>query len=182
MTTCKSAWHYLQRVPASYLPRQYHQWVLDRGSLTQRLIQASSGHFKVNVKFQGWDYPTLDEANALNMPKRQFALIREVELMCFNEAWVVARTVIPHTTLTGPERALMSLGNKPLGDFLFQCSSMKRGVLELRHHRGHLFQPSSHLASHLALIARRSVFLLHNKPLLVSEFFLPALFQSHLRV
>jgi chorismate--pyruvate lyase len=182
MAIYKSAWHYLQPVPASYLPRKYHKWVLDRGSLTQRLIHASQGQFKVNVKYQGWNYPTLDEASVLSMPKRQFALVREVELTCFNEVWVVARTLIPRTTLTGPERALMYLGSQPLGDFLFQCSSMKRSVLELRHHQGHLFKPPAHLAPHAALVARRSVFLLHNKPLLVSEFFLPTLFHSQSNV
>ncbi len=176
------SWHYLAPVPTSYLPRAQHEWVLDRGSLTKRLILASKGEFKVVVLSQGWDYPTLDESIALAMPRRTLAWVREVELRCYDAVWVVARSVIPATTLTGKERVLMNLGNKPLGDFLFSSNTMRRGPLQITHKQGRLFKPSKTLKQHLAISARRSVFYLHNKPLLVSEFFLPGLFQHRLSV
>jgi len=94
------------------------------------------------------------------------ALVREVELCCFGQIWVRARSIIPETTLSGEERQLKHLGDKPLGAFLFKSRTMKRRALELAS-----FQDENGEAFY----ARRSVFMLHGKPLLVSEYFLPEL-------
>jgi chorismate--pyruvate lyase len=162
-----NSWCHYQHVPAWVVPRKYRPWVLDQGSLTKRLIKASNGDFSVRVTLQGFAFPSYDEQIALNIPSRQRALIREVELVCFGQVWVRARSVIPVSTLTGAEKQLMYLGSKPLGALLFKSRVMRRSDLEVTARQAQVNQK---------LYGRRSVFFLHNKPLLVSEIFMPCLF------
>lgn len=162
-------WRHYRSVPAWVLPREWRNWVLDNGSLTKRLIKVSQGDFKVRVVFQGWAYPSCDEARVLGIPDRCKALIREVELLCFGKPWVCARSVIPNSTLTGHERQLKHLGTRPLGAYLFKSRTMQRKAIEV----ASLSVDVEKLSSQTPMYGRRSVFLLHNKPLLVSELFLP---------
>lgn len=159
-----SPWRAYRNVPSSILPRHWRSWVLDRGSLTKRLIKASDGQFKVRILDQHWDYPEVNECLALGMKTGMKALIREVELLCAGEVWVRARSIIPYQTLSGEERQLRYLGTRPLGAFLFRSKSMRRKAIQIASFRSDEGQ---------IMHARRSVFLLHGKPLLVSELFLP---------
>lgn len=168
-------WHTFRRVPSFYLPSEWRNWILDRGSLTQRLIHASSGHFAVRVIRQQWLQPNHDEAQLLGCPIKSKALIREVELLCHGEVWVVARSVIPISTLCGEERRLKSLGNRSLGSFLFKSKSMVRGPLQLAHTSPDALSINTKEPLTESLWGRRSIFYLHEKPLLVSELFMPAI-------
>lgn len=123
----------------------------------------------------------MSERRVLRVRRRQLALIREVRLLCDEVPWVFARTVIPRTTLTGSERRLAHLGERPLGAVLFADPRMQRGAVEVAR-----LEPGSGLHHHAlqgtdgsvdALWGRRSVFRLGRKPLLVSEIFLPAVGQ-----
>jgi chorismate--pyruvate lyase len=149
------------------LPAQWQSWLTDRGSLTQHLILASDGDFQVKLLNLAWDYPTVDEARLLSIPTRQKALIRTVSLEGLGQSWVVARTVIPVTTLIGSERQLHGIGQRSLGSVLFKDRTMRRGPL----------QTAALKDQHRTLWARRSVFTLSKKPLLVAEVFLPPLEQ-----
>ena len=160
-------WRSYRRVPVSKLPYNKRHWVLDRGSLTKRLIDASKGDFKVKISRQNWALPSLDERKLLNLPLGQRALIREVSLMCSGVIWVKARSVIPLSTLTGSEKQLAKLGERPLGAFLFKSKTMKRGPLQIASFRDKLNKNAS---------ARRSIFFLQDKPILVTEFFMPPVF------
>jgi len=161
-------WQHFKHVPSWILPHDCRNWVLDSSSLTKRLIDVSHGDFAVNVTFQGWGYPRLDELKALGLSRKQKALIREVELLCFDKVWVKARSIIPLVTLSGDERQLANLGNRPLGAFLFSSRSMQRNDMEIT-----VFTD----AQKQNIYGRRSCFLLHQKPLLVSEIFMPTLFE-----
>lgn len=148
-------------------PRHWRPWLQDSGSLTRRLTRAAHGEFAVRVLSQRWHAPTPDEARALGMPPRQLALIREVELLGRQGTpWVYARSVLPASTLTGRERRLRLLGNRSLGSLMFSDPSLSRSPLMascLQDEAGCRYW------------ARRSVFRLHDKPLLVCEVFLPAM-------
>ncbi|MCW8886650.1 MAG: chorismate lyase [Motiliproteus sp.] len=165
----RTRWQAYRRVPSIRLSRKWRQWLLDPGSLTARLVELSNNNFHVEVAFQGWGKPTLSEARALNIHPRQQVLIREVRLCGHGEPWVYARSVIPSSTLNGPLRILKTLGNKPLGALLFKDPTMKRKALETA------VIPLTHEKSEAW--ARRSVFLLRNQPLLVTEVFLKPLLQ-----
>jgi chorismate--pyruvate lyase len=142
---------------------------LDRGSLTKRLIHVSDGDFRVIIRRQRWARPSLDERQLLGIPHHQYALIREVDLMCMGEVWVRARSIIPLKTLSGAEKQLACLGDRPLGAFLFKAKTMRRGPLQIAQ------QPAAE--GELPVSARRSLFYIHGKPILVSEFFLAPVFK-----
>ena len=157
-------WLKLKPVPRTMLPPPWRDWVLDSGSLTQRLktLAGNANDFTVSVKRVGFTRATLSEARALNIAVRDQVYVREVTLNIKDAPVVVARSVIPRSTLTGYERQLMWLGTKPLGEFLFTHRHMRRRAIECK---------QGQVANQRAW-ARRSVFELSGKPLLVSEVFL----------
>lgn len=152
-------------------------WLFDSASLTQRVREACTGTFSVRVEQQDWGRPRLDESRALGLRQGRLALIREVHLLCDDRPWVFARTVIPRSTLSGEQRRLAQLGNRPLGAVLFADPRMVRGSVEVAPIRfGHPLYAAAvqGLKGKPGVIwGRRSVFRLGDKPLLVSEFFLP---------
>jgi chorismate--pyruvate lyase len=147
--------------PAALLP-----WLQDGSSLTQRLVERCGPAFRVELIKQARIRPTPGEAFALGLRPGAFALLREVYLCCGTERWVYARTLIPDATARGRYRRLRRLGERSLGGFLFAQPHLARGPLEIALARaGALAQPAW---------GRRSVFRLGGRPLVVTEYFLPA--------
>ncbi|MDS4028238.1 MAG: chorismate lyase [Candidatus Contendobacter sp.] len=154
-------------------------WLLDHGSLTQRLRCACTGRFRVRVLRQGWTRPDRDEARVLGLRLNAWAWTREVHLSCDEQPWVFARTLIPARTLRGRGRRLTQLGARPLGEVLFASPSVRRGPVEIARivagRRLHQ-QAFTCLAEPPDVIwGRRSVFHIEDRPLLVCEIFLPDL-------
>jgi chorismate--pyruvate lyase len=172
-------WRNRRRLIGAAIPVELSPWLFDSGSLTQRLIESCPGEFRVTLLSQGWGRPLLNEARRLGMRASQNALIRQVHLSCDGVPWVFARTVIPPRTLRGPQRRLAHLGNKSLGAVLFADKSMRRTELEIAAiAKGQQIYTlaTQHMGAESRKIwGRRSVFSLHNHPLLVSEIFLPQL-------
>jgi chorismate lyase len=173
--------HSLRWLEGKQLPRHQpgpalRDWLLNTGSLTQRLQRTCVGRFQVRVEFQGWGRPRLDECLALGLRLPRRALIREVHLLCDGRPWVFARTIIPISTLRGPEQRLAHLGERPLGAVLFADPHMTRGQVEVACVRpGHPLYSAAvqgFKQRPAEIWGRRSVFRLGGKPLLVSEFFL----------
>lgn len=153
--------------PARYWQAQlaypYKDWLLSRGSLTAYLQQLSEGDFSVRVLHQGWHKPTRDEAVNLGLRQGQWALVREVALVCRGEIWVQARSIIPLKTLHGKGRRLQFLGSRSLGSLLFNGGQRLEMTLRVPDKQQHYW-------------TRRSHFRYAQQPLLVQESFLPALF------
>lgn len=170
-------WRNGYRLNRAQLPEQWRDWLLDRSSLTLRLQHACSGRFGVEVVSQKMEPPMLSEARALGRPPQELALVRQVRLLCGEEPWVFARTVIPLASLRRGLRPLALLGNRPLGAVLFADPTMRRSEVEVARigKEKRLFHKAmAHTAPNITEIwGRRSVFTLHGNPLLVSEFFLP---------
>jgi len=151
-------------------------WLYDHNSLTKKL-EASYSHFSVKVKQQFSVKPNNQLSALFNSEDK--ILVREVFLYCDNRPIVFAQTEIPYTTLTEEQEKLIEIGEQSLGKILFQDPTMLRGQIEVTEFKGG--SPFHQLASELqqpaeySLWARRSLFYLNNKPLLVSELFLPAL-------
>jgi chorismate--pyruvate lyase len=121
----------------------------------------------VDILREGFARPTLEEARTLGIPLRQNAWIREVCLNGDDTPWVLARTIIPLSTLAGRGRRLRNLGRRPLGAYLFSNPEWQRGAFETGLcHRSCNAQP---------LAARRSRFFSGDRSLLVGEYFLPTL-------
>ncbi|CAK0747681.1 putative chorismate pyruvate-lyase [Gammaproteobacteria bacterium] len=158
--------------------RQVAPWLIDTGSLTRRVLRACPGQMQVRVLRQVWGRPDAGEALALGIERHSRVWLREVQLLCNDQSWVYARTVIPVTTLTGPARCLLRLGNRPLGAVLFADPSVIRGGVEIAslqpRHRLYQRATSSLAVTPAFLWGRRSLFWMGGRPLLVAEVFLPA--------
>lgn len=162
---------------AHSLPLQMACWLLDRGSLTQRIIRACSGRFRVQLLGQSWQRPLREESVMLGIDPHQWVLTRHVLLLCDDTPWVYARTVIPRKTLSGRHRRLANLGERPLGAVLFADRHMSRGEVEIAQLFSHQslyaqIEQASPCGSE-SVWARRSLFKLATKPVLVYECFLP---------
>lgn len=173
-------WQPLSRIARQQRPSLALQdWLSHSGSLTARLIHASQGQFRVKVVRQIIAVPRLDEQQVLGMKRPALALIREVVLCGCDEPWVFARSILPLTSLTGRLRHLRKQGTRPLGAFLFSQPQITRSAIAVaRISRDHAYVPAA-LTGTSILWGRRSVFSLceqqlPQKPLLVSEVFLPA--------
>ena len=123
--------------------------------------------------------PSCDEQQVLKLKSRQLAIIRQVKLLCDDEALVYARTVIPVSTLCGKQRIYANLGNRPLGAMLFADSSMRREqIMVSKLSASDVLHQRTGVTNKEEVWGRRSVFYVSEKPLLVSEYFLPALFTA----
>ena len=169
------AWRSYRRVPRNSIPQSLRPWLLDHGSLTERLIATSGNRFRVEVLNQRWQLPRLSECRLLGLKNRHHALVREVILYGCDQPWVYARSVLPMASLTGRLRAMRQLDNRPLGQLLFNDPTMQRSAMEV----ACLTTDNTSVPKQLGQLdhpvwGRRSVFRLDNKPLMVSEIFLPA--------
>jgi chorismate--pyruvate lyase len=165
-------WRDLKGFTSQELPHRVRSWLLDEGSLTERLIGASGGNFEVQRLSQGWCMPTLSERNLLHIPARQWALVREVVLRCHGQAWVYARSVIPGTTLSGSLRHLRWLQNQSLGALIFQNPRLQRSNFQLALLPAGCDYIHPTLRQQVPAWARRSRFTIAGKSLSVSEVFL----------
>ncbi|HHL45535.1 MAG TPA: chorismate lyase [Gammaproteobacteria bacterium] len=158
-------------------PAEIRRWLLAPGSLTRLLQQASNGDFRVRLLSQGWETPLPDEGRLLGIRAKRYAMVRQVQLLCNGVPWVYARTVIPRTTLVGRQRRFVHLGNRPLGAVLFADPSMRRSEVQVTRLEPQmkLHQIASAELADLpgTIWGRRSIFRLSDRPLLVSELFLP---------
>ena len=155
------------------MPENLGPWLIDNGSLTRKLVVLSKDQFEVQVLRQEVATPGAAEANALKMTQQTPVMIREVVLKGRGRPWVFARSILPMTTMTGRLAGLRTLSNQPLGQLLFQDPSMTREPLEAACLPARILSvPAALAAGDEPLWARRSVFFLDQKPLLVSEVFL----------
>lgn len=169
-----SQWH--SQTKRHHCSEQVRSWLFDKTSLTTKL-ENNCKEFKVKIKQQ---LTTNNKVSPLStyFPYPEKVFVREVTLHCNGIATVFAQTEIPYSTLTEEQQALMNIGDNSLGRLLFQEKSLKRGEIEVAsflegstaHQLCDLFSQS---CQH-PLWARRSLFYIHNKPLLVTELFLPA--------
>jgi chorismate lyase len=154
-------------------------WLLDPGSLTQRLQRHCASQLSIELRSQNWQRPMLNEAQTLGVLPHERCLIREVHLLCDGVPWVFARTVIPVRSLSGARRRLSRLGKKSLGSVLFSDPNMRRSAIEIAQLSAPqpLFQRAVAPLTQLphTVWARRSAFFLGQQPLLVNEVFLPTI-------
>lgn len=154
----------------------YRHWLVDAGSLTQRL-RACCRDFSVTRVTQRWARPLPDEATLLGLRAHQRALLREVCLNCDGRPAVFAHSVLPRASLRGEWHDLGRLGARPLGAALFANARVVRTPLSYRKlWPGHaLYQRAIAVLEQTpsCLWARRSVFTLRGASILVTEVFLP---------
>jgi len=147
----------------SQVPADVADWLMEMGSMTRRFEKQG---VTVTVKPQNECFVSreeLGESEAQQLPESARYWIREIVLFGDAEPWLLGRTVIPEETLTGPDLALVDLGTVPLGRYLFSGNNLSRDYI----HLGQLHSEQGELW------ARRSRLRLSDKPLLLTEIFLP---------
>ena len=159
--------------------RAYHSWLTYPGSLTARL-RAYSQTFSTLCIRQGMLRPNLDECALLGLRHTDRAWVREVILYCDNIPVIFAHSILPRANTRGIWRFFTRIGNSPLGDQLFSNPRIRRGSMQFCHlQTPHPLLRQAHKAiptlTATSLWARRSLFYAQNKPLLVTEVFLPQL-------
>lgn len=161
-----------------YTPAQ--NWIQSESSLTIRIKELGIA-FSLQVLSQSEQLLSKEQQQQLATNDTS-AIFREVLLKQGNVPLIYAQTVIPKSTVTGTEKMLAELGNQPLGQVLFQSPQAIRSEIEFAE-----VEKTSQLGLYIEkelsqsitspCYIRRSNFLLNNKPLLVCECFLPALFE-----
>lgn len=134
-------------------------WLLEEDSMTRRFEQHCQ---QVTVELIRESFITADEIapEAEFLPADERFWLREIVLCGDGEPWLIGRTVVPESTLNGPEQMLQNLGTRPLGRYLFASSTLSRDFID----PGQVDD----------LWGRRSRLRLSGKPLLLTELFLPA--------
>jgi chorismate--pyruvate lyase len=162
--------------PPSY-PHALRRWLTDRGSLTARIVDRFPDFNLLRLR-QTYQYPHRDERRHLDFRESELAVVREVLLKSGNTPLVFAHSIVARRDLAGAWRGLSRLGSRPLAEMLFHDPTVARLPMEYRRidARHALYRRAQEVAPFTAhtLWARRSVFLKRDRPLLVTEVFLPA--------
>jgi chorismate--pyruvate lyase len=153
-------------------------WLTRGGSLTAHL--RSLGEVRVRVTREAVDCAWADECAALRVAPRTRVWVREVVLEVDGVPFVAAHSIAPLAASRGVWQAMRRLSTRPLAELLYADSTVARSVLvstrlAARHPLAALARREVvGYASH-TLLARRSVFVRHGAPLMVTECMLPAL-------
>lgn len=175
-------WGPLERVEGQ-APRALRSWLAEPGLLTARIRALCGDRMQFRMLGPLRSTRLSDELQARLGLHVERGLLREIEFCCDGERVVYAQTVLPEPTLQRYPW-LRELGDSPLGESLRQSSEpLEREPLEYA-----ALPPDDALAmaasdatpeaqqSHLW--ARRAVYRLGGKPILVQEVFLPALLRA----
>lgn len=162
------------------VPKKLKPWLDEPGSLTRRLRGIAGQQFRVQVIRECWVQPWPDERARLAVSEPRKVWLREVELCRGSTPLVYARSIIPVSSLHGPLQRLRQLGARPLGALLFGRYPVARGPIEVapvtRESRLGLAAGLGGQAA--SAWARRSIFHIGRRPLLITEVFLPALLEE----
>ena len=145
------------RITSSFLiPEEVLFWINDNTSLTQKLRNKYS-RFEVKIIRQESSRLYTHELDFFD--RNENFVVREVLLIGNNKPVVFARSVIPITKDTDK---IIGVGNKPLGEILFNDPLIIRKEIEVTNING--------------TWGRRSVFIMNDSRILVSEFFLEQIY------
>jgi chorismate--pyruvate lyase len=158
-------------VPESLLP-----WLEEPGLLTAR-VRAACGEAMslrmLRLERTSLELPLRDRLGVEDTD----CLLREVEISCGANRWIFAQSVFPLSTV-GRYPWLGELGDRGLGESLARVEDVRREPLEYAE-----LAPTHTLASAAlggsgsgrAVWARRAIYRLGGRPILVQEVFLPGL-------
>lgn len=165
-------------------PIQIENW-LTKPFILSKALKLITPSLTVKVIKQSFDLPYPDEAHCLqiNLSEDKNPLVRRVYLQDQIRPYCFARVIIPYATYLQEFQEVDVLGNQFIGEkMLYGREDMTRTPFEFTAINPHqtLFQEAmSGIGDNHAcktLWARRSVFTLGKHPLLITEIFLPPIF------
>jgi len=165
------------------LSAQVRGWLRAKGSTTARFRALPTQSFRVHLISQTWGAAHQDERELLGLSADDPTQIRTTLLYLGDTAVMFARCVFPASALQGELERLKTLGEGSLGDILFSIPSLERGAFNYAevasgdqcYAKVHALMPDTLPET---LWARRSIFSVGDKKLLVTELLLPALYDS----
>ena len=159
-------------------PQYLHPWLSDPGSLTARIL-ARCMRFQVRVLGERRVRPFTDERTLIDLPAGRLAWTREVLLLADGVPVVFAHSILAPCDLNGAWHMAQAIGSRPLGAALFADPGICRGPLSAARltasHPLHRHASTALGLSLPTLWARRSRFCRLDRPLLVTEVFLPGI-------
>jgi chorismate--pyruvate lyase len=161
------------------VPRAVRSWITTTSSMTRRIAALVSQPVVVSVLRDARGRLHADEQRLLGA-KQSTGHVREIILSAGGRKLLLARTVFIARRLK-QNRDLKGLGTRPLGELLFSKGRATWRVREFgrissRHPVAALLE-SATTSQQKNEWVRRTVFLLSATPILVTEAFLPDLFQ-----
>ena len=166
-------WRPLTSSSVGASPRSLAAWLLDKTSLTARLKKLCDDNLSIEIVSQRIQMPRPSEYELFCEYKGHRFLVRDVILIGSGSPWVYARSVLPEEILSGELSGLNQLGTNPLGAWLFSQPSLCRGKMQIALVQSkHMPVLNPKLASN-SMWGRRSMFFVLDKPILVTEIFLP---------
>jgi chorismate--pyruvate lyase len=170
----KPSWHRNRKGLRYPFSKNAQSWVYESGSITKRIRALYGKNVAVSILLQKWCLPWLSERKALSLSEHRWCLCREVLIHGNDKPLVLARTIIPASTLKIAHQ-LSHLGSRPLGEVIFSYPDLQKLRLDVT-----TVKPSDWRQNILdtvnieqSVTGRRSVYAIDNQQLLVSEFFLP---------
>jgi chorismate lyase len=164
------------------VPHYLLDWILCKDSTTAKIRKLTDNQLVMNIISEEFSLPMENEAKKLIQNTSAHCLVRKALMQASNLPWLYCRSVFPKKTLTGEESIFSNLGSQPIGDILFGKNAWARSLFELSEltTESLLYQEAT---EHLtfkpdSLWARRSVFALQNKSILITEVFLPAFLEK----
>lgn len=176
-----SIWNRVDSGEIHQAPRKWQSWLGDTGSLTQKIEQVIGQKLEVQVLHDCRQNLNSDESRYFHL-QTQRCRIREVLLCANGTPLVMARSIIPTLSSSGSNQSVLRLGSKPLGAVLFSKTRKRSKTKSLReitrlNKSSTLWQQcfKKYGQSPSPLWARRTLYKLKGRPLLVCEIFLPEL-------
>mgnify|MGYP001414746706 FL=1 len=112
-----SSWNTYEAIEHELTNAEIKSWLLEQGPITKRI--KSIAEFRLELIQDELSDATDDEILFLKIASEEIR-IREVILYGNENPIVFARTIIPNTTIEKGLKELGKIGNKPLGDILFE--------------------------------------------------------------
>ena len=107
-------------------------------------------------------------------------VLREVMLHANGKPLILARTIIPASTIKAAKSNLSRLGNRPLGEIIFSYPKLERIAMDVALVKQSTWTQSAIAEAGIAqpIWGRRTVYAIAHKQMLVSEFFLPEILEG----
>ena len=177
----RSAWNRVDSGALHQAPRKWQPWLSDTGSLTQKIENVIGQKLEVLVLKDCRQNLNSDESRYFHFKIKRCRL-REVLLCVDGIPLVMARSIIPNSSSSGSNHEVLRLGKKPLGAVLFAKTRMhskkkSHRMISRLDKKSALWKKCFQQYPELPSVswARRTLYQLKGRPLLVSEVFLPAL-------
>ena len=141
-------------------------------------VGIGSHHFSGGHSYYGSDTGTVTKVNKFGHHTVEFHN-REVLLHAHGTPLILARTIIPETTIKAVNNKLAHLGNRPLGEIIFSYPKLERVAMDVCLVKPQTWTDTALSEANIqhALWGRRTVYGIAHHQMLVSEFFLPAILE-----